>query len=341
MLPQTLDEVQKIVDKLDDPRNLLGKDVDTVHANLRKLLFITHPDRNPGDLRAVMFTQLLQTLAEEAVKPYVTITTKKRTYKLLGRKAIGDISNVYLGESGKKRYIIKESRGKQGNRLLETEHKNLAILLKEAGDLTYHKYLPLIVETHLETGKEAKRFNISVYKPDYLTLEEVHSRQPQLEGRHLAWIFKRLLTAIGFCHRYGIVHGAVLPSHVMIDPVNHGLQLIGFGQSLKAGSVQKIGSAKYLNYYPAETRTKGAVGSYTDIFQAACNILFLAGVNPIIPLQEGLNDAKIPGKFKALLRACLITNPVGRPNDAWELYDELVKVLEKVYGKPKFCVLEV
>ena len=41
----------------------------------------------------------------------------------------------------------------------------------------------------------------------------------------MAWVWRRLLTIVGFAHANHVVHGAVLPPHVVIEPKEHKLLL--------------------------------------------------------------------------------------------------------------------
>jgi len=36
------------------------------------------------------------------------------------------------------------------------------------------------------------------------------------------------------------------------------------------------------------------------------------------------------------LRSCLLTSPARRPDDAWDLHDELDEVLRRLVGRPTY-----
>src|SRR5262249_27541671 len=153
-----------------------------------------------------------------------------RLYTLAGLVAIGDIAEVHLansesghGVSPEAQYLLKVSRVPGAHNLLNKERMVLANLRAAAGDTTYGKYLPTLVESFQATDKFLKRVNVFRHEPGWYTLEQVHEQHPALGGRHLAWVFKRLLTVLGFSHRQNTIHGAVLPCHVMIHAASHGL----------------------------------------------------------------------------------------------------------------------
>ena len=67
----------------------------------------------------------------------------------------------------------------------------------------------------------------------FRSLAEVRSAFPAgLDPRDAAWMWRRLLVAIGAAHRAGVIHGAVLPEHVLIHPAEHGLVLVDWCYSV-------------------------------------------------------------------------------------------------------------
>jgi hypothetical protein len=195
----------------------------------------------------------------------------------------------------------------------------LAELCRSAEGTTYRKYLP----------------TQSVAEPGFWTLEQVHEQHPALDGRHLGWIFKRLLTVLGFCHRQGRVHAAVLPSHVLIHAGNHGLQLIGWGQSVAVGRPVEDILPRWRDWYPPEVRQNQPATAATDLFLAARCMIYLAGGDPV----SGRMPAAIPDRMRRFIATCLFASVSMRPGDAWKLMDEFDELLHKLYGPPRFYPL--
>jgi hypothetical protein len=261
------------------------------------------------------------------------VTSPKRTYTLRQLLAVGDVADVHLaaGPTGSQ-YTLKVSRVPEGRSRLDNERKVLTYLLTRAGDTTYLKYLPTLAESFLVRDGTDKRVNVFLHEPGFYTLEQVHEQHPTLDGRHLAWIFKRLLTVLGFCHGRGTLHGAVLPSHVMIHPANHGLQLVGWGQSVESGEPITALSTRYRTWYPAEVRRKQPATAATDLFLAARCLVYLAGGDPV---ANRMPDT-VPAPLERFVSTCLLEGARMRPNDAWVLHDELDDLLRELYGPPKF-----
>jgi hypothetical protein len=170
------------------------------------------------------------------------------------------------------------------------------------------------------------------------TLEEVRQRYPDgVDPRHLAWMFKRLLTALGFTHRCGLVHGAVLPPHVMIHADSHGLQLVGWVHAVENGRPLKIISSRYAGWYPPEVRAKKSATAATDVFLAASCLVYVAGGDPVADQMP----ETVPVEVRRFVRACLLEGPQMRPGDAWKLLDEFDELLRGLYGPPKFLPLNM
>jgi serine/threonine protein kinase len=271
----------------------------------------------------------------------ITIPSPQRRYALEGLLAAGDVADIHaaaaddLGAPPDERYVLKVSRGRQTNEFLDHEHSILANLQEKARDTTYRHYLPVLVESFATPDKPARRINVFRYEPGLHTLEQVHQQHPALNGRHLAWIFNRLLTVLGFCHRHGIVHGAVLPCHVLIHAPSHGLQLVGWGQSVRSGGLVHLLSSGYEPWYPPEVRQVLPASAATDLFLAARCMVYLAGGDPL----RSQVPPSIPPPMRQFFAGCLLEGPRMRPDDAWSVQDEFGDMLRRVFGPPTFVPL--
>jgi hypothetical protein len=253
--------------------------------------------------------------------------------------ACGDAADIHLatapGESStgaETLYLLKVARGSEGNAHLDIERKSLRTLLGVAGNTTYGNYLPALVDSFPTTDQCPQRINVFRWKAGFHTLVQVHEQHPALDGRHLAWIFKRLLTVLGFSHHQNIIHGAVLPCHVMIHAPGHGLQLVGWGRSALVG--QRIGTvpARYRVWYPAEAQHHRPARPATDLFLAARCLVYLAGGDPV---TNRMPEA-VPPPMRRFLKTCLLESASMRPHDAWALLEDFDELLHRLYGPPRF-----
>jgi hypothetical protein len=328
----SLDELESLIAQ--GAHAIFNGDID---GRLKELRIASHPDLHPNDReRAEKIFASFGTLADEARKPPTRIKSPKREYTLDKLLATGDISDVYLATGDGKRYVLKASRITNGVAFLMHEKDVIADILKAADDLTYRKYYPTLSESFtVKDGAIRKQINVYVYEPGFYTLSQVHEQHPKLESRHLAWIYKRLLTAIGFAHQQGYVHGSILPTHVQIHAENHGLQLLGWPHSVKIGEKLTLASAAYLSWYPREARRKEPVTPATDICMATKLIIFMAGGNPVthqIP-------SEVPEPMRRFWNSCLLESPRMRPDDAHVLHEDFAQVLRQIFGEPRYVPL--
>jgi hypothetical protein len=252
--------------------------------------------------------------------------------------ASGDTSDLHLATTAtdpETLYLLKVARTPEGNVHLDIEQRTLTTLRKAAGATTYGKYLPELVGSFPSTDGLPHRSNVFRWVPGLYTLEQVHEQHQALDGRHLAWIFKRLLTVLGFSHRQNRLHGAVLPCHVLIDPASHGLQLVGWGQSIPVGQRLRAVPARYHAWYPAEVHRQAPTSPATDLFLAARCLVYLAGGDPV---SNRMPDA-VPPPMQRFLTTCLLESAAMRPDNAWDVLEQFDELLQSLYGPPKFCEL--
>jgi hypothetical protein len=269
----------------------------------------------------------------------VCVRGARRRYTPQRLLAVGDVADIQMATpvddsdaTAGTPYLLKVSRAPEGRAHLDVERKTLTKLLGAAGDTTYRKYLPALVDWFSAADRFPERVNVFRFKPGFHTLEQVHEQHPALDGRHLAWIFKRLLTVLGFCHRQNVVHGAVLPCHAMVHAAGHGLQLVGWGQSVAAGRRIKSVPARYKDWYPPEVLHEQPAGPATDLFLAARCLVYLAGGDPV---TNRMPEA-VPPPMRRFLTTCLLESASMRPDDAWALLEDFDELLHALYGPPKF-----
>ncbi len=271
-------------------------------------------------------------------------TGARRTYTVRSLLAVGDVADVHLGSARSdpvnptpSDYVLKVSRLPRGHARQENEPRARVHLLTRASDTTYGRYLPTLAESFPLDDGFPRRVNVFLHEPGLYTLEQVHDQHPALDPRHLAWIFKRLLTVLGFCHAQGTIHGAVLPCHVLLHAGNHGLQLVGWGQSVALGRPITHLSPRYCDWYPREVVENRPAVPATDIFLAARCLVYLAGGDPLGERMPGT----VPEAIQRFVATCLLEGARMRPDDAWKLHDEFDDLLRRLYGPPRFHELKM
>ena len=319
----------------------------------RQLARELHPDRYTDDDDKQKANQLfarLTTFHDEAVKaqklgkygePVVlaTIRTKKMTHTVLKQAMGGDacdgfVSQTLFGATTVETFT-KVARNPRDNDLLKAEAKALAQLRGPDADPQWFPYVSGLVD-HFVYGDMGKRreANVLARLDGFYSLEELYRIfNGSIPHVHLVWMWRRLISALGFAHDNGVIHGAVLPQHVMILPEMHGVTLIDWCySSVKVdGEYPPLKAVVNSNkgWYPPEVFAKEAPSPGTDIAMAARTFVWLFGGNPI----TGIMPPSVPLPFRAFFRGCLMDRQRMRPQDAWQLRNEFDEILERL-GRP-------
>ncbi|HEY7090056.1 MAG TPA: zinc ribbon domain-containing protein, partial [Tepidisphaeraceae bacterium] len=159
----------------------------------------------------------------------IDVKVNDRPFRVHDRLAVGSISTIYrcgFWDQGRQiEGVFKIARDARTNPLVDNEAKILRHLHAADDTRRFGPFLPQVVENFDfaggGAGSDVRRANVlqmdpDIHSPDELyTLGEVRAAYPAgLDGRDVAWIWRRLLNILGFVHEQHIVHGAVLPMHV-------------------------------------------------------------------------------------------------------------------------------
>lgn len=328
-----LTEAFKTVNDATQARDLFNGDKDKTLRTYRSLAKVLHPDHVPAASlpEANAAFAKLSTLwdayqAGDSGKPLtsVVISTRKRAYVVGDTLAQGDIavlySAKYLDDGVTADAVVKMPRSAKNNDLMQTEAKVLRHLADHA-DPVGLPYLPVLIDSfrHKDTASGTERtINVLNHLDGFYTLAEVKDAFPSgLDIRDVLWMWKRLLIGIGHAHKAGVVHGAILPEHVLIHPEKHGLCIVDWCYA----SVDPFGPLKAIvptsnSFYPKAVLDKGNLSPQTDVTMATNTIATLF-------------DAAIPIRFSRFAKAC-VASP---PEDAWGLMNELTELAEEHFPR--------
>ncbi len=192
----------------------------------------------------------------------------------------------------------------------------------------YLPYAPRLIESlrhrDPDSGKE-RQATVTSTVTGLRSLSEVRAAFPDgVDPRDVAWMWRRLLVALGFAHRAGVVHGAVLPPHVLIHPAEHGLVLIDWCYST-VGPDERVPALvpEFASWYPVEVTGRQSPGPGTDIAMATRCMTYLMG-------------ERAPDRLRNFAAGCALPALRQRPDDAWRLLAELDDLLERLYGPRRF-----
>jgi hypothetical protein len=311
-----------------------------------QLAAVAHPDRNPSQVvEASEAFRLLQAAYAAARRkcvegiygklPRLVIGQPPHEYVAYGAPLRGDLCDLYAAEGDGGPIVIKIARALWSNDLLEAEARALGRLADALKDQPARAHVPSLV-AHIalrDASGAQRRANLLRPVTGSVSLAQVLAAYPDgIDAADAAWMFNRLLVALAVAHDQGIVHGAVVPSNVLVCPADHNGVLIDWCYSVAPGEAIRALSPPYAADYPPEVHARQPASFATDIYMAARTLLRLLGGDP----ATGMLPRQVPAPIAALLRACLIPAPTRRHADAWQLHDNVQSILRELYGPPRF-----
>jgi hypothetical protein len=328
-----LDDALARLDRARVPADLFGDDEAEAARRYRRLARLVHPDATAGRTRDafVRLNALWRTYNRGDLN---LITTRRHAYRLGGDPISGDLAELYAAhtETGRD-VLLKMPRDPRDGDLVEREAVALRQLPKD-GDGKFLPYVPRLVESfrHRDAATGTQRqVNVISALDGFHSLAEVGRAYPGgVDPRDAAWMWRRLLVGLGFAHRAGVLHGAVLPDHVLIHPEEHGLVLVDWcysvsGRDAHAGPSGRVPAMvdRYADRYPPEVPGRRPASPATDLFMATRCMTELMG-------------GKAPPAMRTFARGCTPPAQNRRPSDAWRLLEELDELLERLYGPRRF-----
>lgn len=328
---RTFDGAVGALEALAAPGAGFPADAHEAARHYRRLARLLHPDTAPagrGAQAAAAFARLTALWTARG-GDLPTVTTGSRRYVLGPVLATGDLAVLrtahYDHDGDRREAVLKIPLRPRDNDLLEHE-ADVLTRLDTAADPRHRAYAPRLVESfrHRDADGAERRVNALEPLTGFHPLTEVAAAHPDgLDPRDAAWMWRRLLTALGWAHRARLVHGAVFPEHVLIHPRLHGLVLVDWCYATATDTHVPLLVDRHRDSYPPEIPGRLPATPATDIHLAARCMRQLMG-------------ERAPGPMRAFLRACVLPSQAARPQDAWRLLGELDELLERLYGPRSF-----
>jgi len=326
--------------------NLATLSPDSLKQHYHLLAAVVHPDRNRqyGAQANEAFTLLQKwyKIAQQqigvrnngAVHP-ITIATRSHRYVSNDAPIAGDLSDLYPAATDQQAVLLKVVRSPRNNDLLKTEAQVLQRLARTLQGQAVRAHFPTLIEAVQlrDVAGVQRHVNVLAYESDYVSLAAVMRAYPAgIAAADAAWMFNRLLAALGVIHGLGLVHGAVTLDHCLVRLHDHNGLLLDWCYSVPIGAALKAVNLAYTIDYPPEVQARQPATAATDLYMAARCLLRLLGGNP----TSGGLPTHVPKPMQLFLHSCLLPSPHRRANNAWELFDEFHNMLGQLYGPPRF-----
>lgn len=269
------------------------------------------------------------------------LQTKKRTYFVEPGYVETELYTLYdcqYDEDGQNLMAqLKIVRDPLDNDFAQNEARILLKLAHGAEADRFLPYIPALVDAFVyDDGAEARQALVTEKYSGWYCLSDVRRAYPGgIDPKDMAWIWRRVLVALGFAHANQVIHAAVLPENIRIQPEQHGLMLENWSYAVcdpeNSGERLAAVNLAYAGWYPADVLNREAPTPGLDILFSARCMLWLLGGNPL----TGDLPAAVPAPIKSFFHGCLL--PANRvPQDAWALMEEFDELLKRLWGKRQF-----
>jgi hypothetical protein len=288
---------------------------------------------DPSAQSAALFREALARWNSPETYGYTSFLTIGETHwatrVLIAR---GDISDVYLGERARwptERVLLKLLREPRYEGLFDRQWQILEKLRRSdaPGAARFTTLLPQpVVRGTVRGGPEAGRQALlfrwaSGFRETFEGARHAYPRgiDPQIS----IWMWRRILELLAFLHRSGVVHGAVVPPHLLIEGGEHGVRLVGYSAAGEPGAPLETLCSRFESLYPVRELSPGM-----DVAMSARSIAFvLGGDGACLDVP-----ATVPQPLAHLIR----TVAAGGDDDAWKIRETVGKVARRLYGPPSF-----
>lgn len=244
-----------------------------------------------------------------------------KEYKIYEHFIGGDVGDTYIGLCEDEYVYLKICSDKTDNELLEKEY----VLLQGLK----HISIPSVINTLKINRKTAILFE------DFkgLRIMDIKKEYGKIPEEHVAWMLERMLSVIGYLHQNKTVHGNIKPDNVLIDVDIHNVMLLDYSLCIRNANEN---DSKYKiineNYTPSYVNSNSRPCPNVDIYSVGKLAINLLGGDE----KTGGMPLDCSFELRSFIRKMLNSSE----NDAWALWDELIKLRNNVYGTERFQKLE-
>jgi hypothetical protein len=166
------------------------------------------------------------------------------------------------------------------------------------------------------------------------TLEGVLRAHPGgIPPRASIWLWRRILETLSFIHASGVIHGAVLPPHLLVQDNEHGVRLIGYSCAGRAGKKLPVLSRDFEAFYPRLPESVPTLSPQLDLVMSARCIVAVLGGDP----ATGSLPKAVPAPLAEIAQRIARSDPAtASDGNAWAIREELGEIADRVFGPPQF-----
>lgn len=258
--------------------------------------------------------------------PLFEIKIKDETYRFYENVFEGEVAHIFKGASSDDIVYLKVAIDPADNDLILTEYNVLSSLRHQS--FPYVERRIMINDSYSILMREVKG----------ITMPELMVQYPQgVPAEHVMWMLERLLSVVGYLHSNCVVHGNIKPENIIINKDNHNVSLLGFSFCIPEANTPDAHYQIVNDYYTAPEVSKTArVLPSSDIYSIGKIAIGLLGGD----VDSGGMPISVDVRVRTFIRKMISGSVDDRPNDAWKLWSELIRLRNEVFGTQRFKKLD-
>lgn len=263
-----------------------------------------------------------------------------RSFVLASHKYHLSANGVSDGVTSRFQAFLEDEGGMLGEvivKIAESESMNPRMIREEKALRELHsvevpqwRHLPYLLDT-FEAGQRQGHVLRGMLGYSLTEVRQHPEHASGVEQKHVFWMLDRLLSALGFVHQMGVVHGNLSPAHIIVQPASHNVFIAeGWCNSVVAPAENKEAILEPSSVFSApEVLQRGVLGPWSDIYSLGKLSIWLLGGDPVRDeIPSGVENAL--GDF---ILDMVQPDLRHRPTDAWELHQVGCEVKDSLWPR--------
>lgn len=307
---------------------------EVIDAAYKALMKIHHPDLDTSGKTATVLNEAHDVLSSSLKrKDYdneriVPIGKSIGPYKLISKIAQGGFGRTYKAEHSilGELVCIKDC----SNMSLE-DNKMLIEEAKAVWDLRHYALPAMRDLIQLDDGRV---FLVMSYIPGP-TIQKLVEERGAIDFESVAWISERIINAMNYMHRSGVVHGDIKPQNIIVQEDKHMAVLVDFG--LAAVKPTSKDEAKgYTEYFaPPEEIAGKPLLPESDYFSLGMTMIYALSGGPEFVARKQV-PTSVPDEMCSFIKRLISRDITARPQYGKDdLGDIIMEVRQKVFGRKR------
>lgn len=268
----------------------------------------------------------------KAIEDFFELTSKAGIYRCNNTPyKVGDFSVLYRAQISGNEVLVKIAKEPTANALMETEAGRLKKFRATEAMKGIHRFLPEILDTFMIPGPDRRQFraNVTNVMPGVVSLTDIKAAFPGgLVPQHAAWIVRRVMAQACAANMTGLIHAAITPDHVLVDPIKHEPCHIGWLHATEKTRLTMI-VERWKDWYPPEIFDKKPPTHQTDIYMAGMTCLWLFSGNT----STKSIPSSIPKPISDIILSCVNADPKKRPPDGLKVLNDITTAIRTAWGR--------